>query len=358
MVFFLNYLYSVFCSFCSGRYYSNYKISNAALLFLYCPILTVWLLISGGQYFVGSDYPTYLDAFNGVGLEVFERKNEYLFVWIIDIFNYIGISGQFFFYFFYGINFLLLFFILKRIEYKFAYLFILLYFTVSTLYNNQLNVLRQSVAIYLCTYALILLLEKKKVKGYSLFIISIFIHSSSIFLMALSFFRKQVVKLTHKNMMVLLALSIVCGLMLKIEHLSLILPFLNDNLAWYISGGLIEENSLIVRISKYIFVPVYFLSLYNYNKFNLNNFEMSMYKWGVLAYCFRIGFINLTIINRVSYIFMLLSIYPIFFYFIYLCKSKKYVLYLLFILALSMLYFFKVVLLPKGEYLYDSIYFK
>lgn len=76
MVFFLNYLYSVFCSFCSGRYYSNYKISNAALLFLYCPILTVWLVISGGQYFVGSDYPTYLDAFNGVDLEVFERKNE------------------------------------------------------------------------------------------------------------------------------------------------------------------------------------------------------------------------------------------------------------------------------------------
>lgn len=65
---------------------------------------------------------------------------------------------------------LILFFylILKRIDLKYIFLFILLYITITGLFNNQLNALRQATAIYMGTYALILIVERKKWKAFFL----------------------------------------------------------------------------------------------------------------------------------------------------------------------------------------------
>jgi len=166
MVFFLNYVYSLLLAYLISKNYSRVKVSAGAFLGVLLPIFLIWLSICGGQYDVGTDYWSYYGFFNGEDFYKFRDSGEYLFAWIISLCNSLGLYGQSLFYVFYGINFYFFYLILKRIDLKYIFLFILLYITITGLFNNQLNALRQATAIYMGTYALILIVERKKWKAF------------------------------------------------------------------------------------------------------------------------------------------------------------------------------------------------
>lgn len=108
MVFFLNYLCPILYTYCLGQCYSRVKVSAGGLFLLLLPVFIIWLVICGGQYQVGADW-NYRYVFDGKYLDFYAEKNEYLFVWIISLFNNLGMHDQDLFYVFYGINFFFVF---------------------------------------------------------------------------------------------------------------------------------------------------------------------------------------------------------------------------------------------------------
>ena len=82
-----------------------------------------------------------------------------------------------------------------------------------------------------------------------------------------------------------------------------------------------------------------------------------MLKITILAYVIRIFCLKLTVTNRLGEYFTLLSIYPIYLVIEnYIQKKKKIELIILLSLVLG-LFFIKIIIFPKNEYLYSSYLF-
>ena len=356
MTFLLNYLYSVICAYCLRQHYAQRKLSSISLFILLFPIFSVWLFICGGQCGVGTDYGSYLYIFEG-NLDDFFEKHEYLFAGIVSFFNACGIYGQGLFYIFYAINFFFLFLVLKRFRIEQVYLFILLYITVTGLFNNQLNGLRQSTAIYVGTYAAFLIFENKSLKAAIFIVLATLIHQSAIILLFLYVFKYILRHSSFAFLFVLLFIAICLSLTLQITTITFLLPYLPEEYAWYILDGGVEERTFISKITKYIYIPLYLFSWRYFYKHRLSVGDNILFKIGWIAFCLRLSVINLTIISRIADYFLLLSILPLLLYLYCLYKTRNLFLFISIIFFLSIFYCLKVTVFARGEYLYNSIYF-
>lgn len=358
MTFFLNLLFSIVYSFVIGQAYDKKQISSVAFFVLILPLIVIWLLICGGQNGVGTDYEAYLGLFKGELIEQYSDKGEYLFFYIVTWANSIGLKGQILFYIFYGLGFYFFFLIVKRLEISYLFIFILLYLTVSNLFNNQLNGLRQAIATYIGTYAIIQLNENKK-WGYFFWCgVAFFLHiSSSVFFLVYLF--RWIEKVNFKLLYIILLGSFFIGFFLNLEKIFGILPIdqLPMSYAAYIESGKVKETQLLVRLTKYIFIPLYWFSISLIKTNKLNKEEAFLYYFGFFAFCFRLLLINIGYISRITESFLLLSLFPLFYYIRELYIQRKLIFFVVLVTGLIIFYFLKTVIFPTGEYLYNSIYF-
>lgn len=365
MVFALNLLYSLWCSSKLSYIYehSNIKKNFLSYFILSFPIWSIWLIICGGQYGVGADYFNYHDIFEGVGFlqaPYFYKKGEWIFASIVEFGISLNFPPQGFFYLFYFINFFFFYKILYELDIKYSYIFILLYICFSTVFNNQLNGLRQYTAIYIITYAIISYYRTKSLKKYFLYIIfASGIHISS--LLSLPFFliyKIQRLKLFHYYL--LLGFSILFIFVGSYDFITdKIGSFLPAHYAAYLDDSSNNtSNDLKKIVTKLIFVPFYYLSIGLIKNNSLKKKEFVLYNIGFISYSIRLFFIENFIFNRVGQLFVLLSILPIYLYIKYQIKECNKYNFWITVLAFIAFYFLKVIILPKQEYLYQSIYFQ
>lgn len=349
--FYLSLLYSYFVScYCRNQYYGV----RTALIFL-IPVFLIWLALCGGQYEVGTDYGSYLALFNGDDLSRYLYKGEVLFVSIIELCNAIGVRGQTLFYIFYSINFVFLTLIMSRFKSRQLFLFILLYIVVTSLFNNQLNILRQTTACYIGTYAGLLILENKRKKGLVFILLASMIHNMA--LVFLLFYANNIVcKLSIRTLFLFLIIFSFIGLNLNIEFLFNFIPFLPPDYAWHIQGGGVNEQKIFLIITKYIYLPIYLLSL-SYFRVRPEKYNQikGLYNWGILAFALRLFVVNLTIVSRIFDFFLLFSIFPLLFFLSEISTMRR-KLYYIIVASLIAIYSAKVLLFPTGEYDYKSIY--
>ena len=353
MTFFINLLFTLSICYIIGRTYSRNKFSNGALFTLLFCFGFFWIIICGGQYYVGTDYPTYLELFHGDNIEYYRFKNEYLFYYIVIIFNYIGVYGQSLFYIFYLINFIFLFLILKRLDLKFIFIFLLLYICYSNIFNNQLNMLRQATAIHICTYAGVLYSEGKYKYTSLWIIISSLIHISSLCMFSLFLFR-NIIKIKTIHLKIVLIISTVGMFFASSNMFSNFSNFLPLYYQTYLEREP-TDSSFMTLITKLIFIPLFWISCninynYSYNK-------KILYNIGFLGYCLKLLLLKVPVINRLSDYYIILSIFPIYFLLEYLFKCGKKFLFFTICICLIAIYGLKTILLPQAEYLYNSIYF-
>ena len=357
MTFLVNYLYSIVYAYCLGDSYGRRKLTPLALLFLLSPIFLLWLLICGGQFYVGTDYPSYFQIFEGYDLDLYLRKHEYLFVGIVVLCNKFGIHGQALFYIFYAIDFLFLFLIIKRIPTRYVFIFILLYITVTNLFNNQLNTLRQATAIYIGTYAVLLAIDNNHFKAFAFIVIASLIHQSALILILVLLFKRILLTVSYRGLSFSILVAIGMSFILQPEVLNFLLPFMPEDYAWYIERGTLEGQSFIAKLTKYIFVPIYLLAWNYFKKHDLPEQDNILFKFGWIAFCLRLSLINIPIVSRITDYALILSIFPLYLYLSHIMKDKHTFLFVSIIFLLSIFYCLKVTLLATGEYLYNSIYF-
>lgn len=356
MIFFLNLIFSIlYCDYIGrDKYVQNHYTKRC----LFLPLLFSWTLICGSQYYVGTDYPSYIYIFSGNNLDYFSGGGEYGFVLLIKFFNYIGFKGQDLYFIFYFITFLILYKIIDIIDIKYWSCYILLYIVVSSIFNNQLNIIRQSVTIYLGTWAAINIYNRKKVKALLLIIFATLFHLSAIFFVVFFLFPKRLrAQLSRFKLLLVITAGVIGGLMISLSFFDLFIDYLPSAYAWHLQSGSIEEINTINKITKYIFVPLYLMSIYYLPKLHLCGIDRWLFNWGIIGFGTRLLVMNLQIINRLSFIFLLISLFPLLYLLIYLIKEKRKLTVTFIYLGLILFYSIKVIIMPSNEYDYDSIFF-
>lgn len=361
MVFALNLLYSLICSFSFSRFYN---VGNKNKYITYCcfllPIWIIWLVICGSQDGVGTDYYSYYNIFSNPNETLFTYyyKQEYFFAWIVEFINYFKLPAQTGFFIFYLIGFLVIIKISTKLHHNTFFIFILLFIAYSTAFNNQLNGLRQYIALYWGTLSVILLYNKNGIIKFLVCIaIACMFHSSSLLYMPFIFFKYFKNKISYKFCIIFLLSSIVFSFVGSYNwiwnNLNFIIPI---KYMHYIGGDFDTSHGLSKMVTKLIFLPFYYYSLYLIKDKKLIGFDLYLFQVGFISYCIRLFFMDNIILNRIGVSFILISIFPIYYLlrYLYINKSfKKFHIISLFFIAF---YLLKVIVFPNQEYLYNSIF--
>jgi len=145
-------------------------------------ILVIYSVITGVRYDVGVDHLSYLNQYLYPQYKLLEQ--EFLFSFITNIFNKLGIHFSFYFGF---ISFIQLLFILLAFKDK-RHLYPFLLFSLISLQFFFINGgLRQSIVCCGFVYSLNFISEKKFLKYLIFILIGLFIHKSVVFLIPLYF---------------------------------------------------------------------------------------------------------------------------------------------------------------------------
>lgn len=329
------------------------KHNKYSIIAPYLPLILIWVFICGGQYGVGTDYFNYIKIFSGEKLDYFAHNGELIFAIFVTICNHVGIYGQGIFFIIYFISFILLFKFITYSKLDYSSVYILLYITISGLFNNQLNIVRQAFTVYIGSCAVFFIFDKKKFLALILILLSSLFHLSAITFLL---FFIPIKNLKKYLLYAILLTGIILSSLLSPNILNIFIPYLPPSYAWYIIGDGIGDVNFISYLTKLIFIPLYFLAIRNYHKYNLSGIKKKLFQWGIIGFSFRLAVINIGLVNRLSLVFILISLFPIYFYLEYLILIKsRYTIPIS--LGLIVFYMIKVILFPLREYDYHSYFF-
>lgn len=320
---------------------------------IWFPVLLIYFLPIAFQDGVGSDYPTYYNYFyNGDHIYYF-YKNEYLYYYLVELVRYLGIP-QLQFVFISFIQTILIFFIIFKLKNNgyLGWLVFILFFMVTGIYHNQMNGLRQFVALLTLPLILLYIYENKRVKAILLSFFAFFFHVSSIIPIIIIF----LLNLCYKkiNYRLFLIFFLVSPLLYFYDWSSYIFNFFSSNELFYAKYEDSEFNvnkSADGIVLKFLSLPflISFLWLYYFkNKDYMGDrlMYLCICLWSLTHFMFLMS-INIGIANRVYLYFVFFIIFPLY----YICVKSR-IMFLFVILFYLLFYFFKVIVFAKSEYMY------
>lgn len=352
MIYFLLFIYIYLYLFII-RIKSENKVKFIVYFF---PISTLLVLILGLQYNVGTDYFSYLHLASGnSGLKFITNHYEYLFAFLVRFVRYFK-EPQLIFLFSAIIQisfFTLIVYELKKMKFK-LHIFFFLYFTLMLIFFNQFNGIRQYISVYIIIYALFKLINSKKIIFITLvFLASLFHISSLIFLIFLILNPLLKMKFSKYKIIIIICSFILISLYdFSNIYIKIIkyLPFYNN----YIHStyfGRLSLQGIITKIPKLIIV---ISSIYFIDHSKLSKKETYLINLSYISIITLVMSFTSTLIWRFYHYLDFFLIIPV----LLLFHNKKYKkLRLLFGLILLFMFITKVILIPRGEYLYRWIIF-
>lgn len=330
---------------------------NRLSFFMGAALVSVpWIVIIGGQYNVGADYFPYLYFFNNPTTDGrFEPIFAFTSVFLYDI----GVIGQFQFFFFAFINALCFFVAVRKLEISRVMLFFFLFVTVSTLFNNQMNGIRQCVATFIVFLAFVEFYDSKIIAVLLIFLAAGFHYSALVCLPF--FFFKEIVLFATKRPRLLLLLTLIVTLLplgeVANRYIFAYLPdFIREETAYsamYEGNDYVNEQvGLQFKLSKLLLLPIYYLSLEILDRDYLSDKERLFFRFGILAFSLRCMLLMNNLVGRFSYYFWLPSILPIYYYIKYLLDNKLQLKAVACLAYSSIIYFIKVIM-AVNEYKYE-----
>ncbi len=339
---------------------SNYKQSGYWKLIGYsCPVLLFWILIVGCQYGIGTDYFSYIDIFEGKNFDYISGiRGEYVFSAIVQFLMFTGMPPQWGFIIIAIIEVLLLFYIMhESVDNKFIYLFFFTFICLGGTFHNQMNGLRQYLAIYIVSTIVCLLCNRRFFIALLLSVLTCFVHKSSAIILPIIFLIYQFrFKDSFKWLIIILSIGIILSFVFSNQILSLIIPYFDMYSHYFTSDG-VEEYGIIQKFTKYIYIPIFVLAIYRYPYFNLCPKRKWLFVFGIYGFAMKLSVMSLTTVSRMGLYLEIISCIPIVYLLIYVYQkhwTKKYIFLLLYLLAP---YAVKVLVMKTGEYSFDSIFF-
>jgi hypothetical protein len=339
-----------------------YIKSKIEFLIIYFAPMFIYGMGLALQYEVGTDYSSYVNYYFGDIPMRFYHNNEFIFYYLFKFIQYTNLGSQSIFVIVSIINTSLLFILLNKLKgYGFkSWLVFVLFFSVSTAYHNQMNVLRQYLAVMVVPLYFMFLYEKKYFKMLITSLIGVFSHK--IFIVAL-LFTPVVVLFKDKNrkyiFLIFLIAPIVYLFLFKYGFNQIVELFFRSY-SFYIDSDFLPTVNFEIIVTKLYYIPliIYFMVLYlrdDYSKTN-NIFRYFIFIF-TLTYCLYLTEFIFYTHGRIFQLFYIFYIFPLYFIINYSWQHKH--SYRLIIISLYILtpYILKVTILARGEYLYDSILF-
>ncbi len=321
-----------------------------------------WTLMIGSQLNVGSDYYSYLGTFrDGTNMRYLLYGKSYLFVYFVKFMWLLGIKGQGIYFVIAFIECLIFLKIMTGVfEYKKLYIALFIFICFSTVFNNQMNGIRQYIAIYMVTLSTVYFLKKKYIYWGLLFFSSIFFHKSSLFLLPLFgillFFKDKV--MNYKLQIALIVLGVILANINFMELLKQILPTIGYR--HYLYNGKLYEISFKSKIVELFFAPFFIYVVYKFGtlkKLKLSDLERNLFNIGVIGFIIKLATLSLNVLNRFNSYFEIFMIFPFVFFFMKAKGKKNKHIKILLWLAILGIYTLKVTLFAVREYSYNSIFF-
>ncbi len=331
------------------------------------PIVVVMILTFSLQYNVGTDYVSYTliatkDDFGLYRLNQFLDDKEYIFSSLIYISQYSGVPQLIFF-----LSALLqvipfgiaLYQLRKESISTFDMLF--MYFALSLSFFNQFNGIRQYIAVNLIFLSVLLILRNsRQIWPWILLLITPLVHHAAwIMIVAIiavlllyQLFQKQV---TSKKVFFIIAAFCLIFYFLDVNSAirKMIATFdVFDGFRGYIKSSYLEKMSLMEIATKVAKLVVVFYAVFRLDIDKLTKFEKKLLTLSYVAVFVMILAFSSTAIWRIYLFFDLFLIMPVVLFYKYTANKKEKVLINIYLLAFLAV---KILLFPRGEYLYASI---
>lgn len=315
-------------------------------------VLFIWTFIAGGQNGIGTDYYDYKDYFESLWGN---SRFELLFRLCSTVLYDCGIRGQGQFYFYAALNFIIIFFVGRKLGIRHWGIFYFLIIVVSTFFHNQMNMVRQAVACGL-VFAALTEHGSKPIKPLILIALASGFHRTALVFLPFVLFPKWIDRLVA-NPQRLLIISLVIALIpipVSINHAILrYTRFLfGDYYYMHYMGSAYAMRTVPFssKIVKLLLWPFFMWAVKKYQSDSNCTISNNAFMIGVLSYCLWIVLLVTPMTARISYYFMLPSMIPLYYLFSDLYdKKRQYVVTYLPMIFLLSIYLAKIYV-GKGEY--------
>lgn len=350
MIYLLLFVYIVVYS-----YIVSVQPKKGSFIFYFIPIAILLVMVSGLQDSVGTDYESYLNLVDGArGMGWIEKKNEFFFIFLISIvknFNNLqlifGLTGAI------QVLFLgLISYEIKKMNYE-LYHFFFLYFALSLTFFNQFNLIRQYIAVYIVIYALLELMNNKSIKFIILvFMASLFHHSAILFLVFLPAKGFLSRKYSSKIIIIIMGVLLLLSTLDMSKYVELVLS--HTRYSNYVGSSYskrIDIQGIITKIPKIFMV---LMSVCLIDKGDLEDKEIQLINLSYIGLGMQILSFTSSLIWRFYQYVDLYIIFPV----LILFNNKSWGILKMLISIISIaLLVTKIIVIPRGEYLYRSILF-
>lgn len=348
------FLFVFFYTFSYFALIEKYKASLLVML----PAFLVYFLVAGLQYDVGTDYFSYVNIYENKARHWFYfNRGEYLFFALNQGLNWLRMPSQSIFIVISFIQASLVFLYFKKIKVKgyILWLFFIVFFCVTNIYNNQLNGLRQYVVIAGLPLFTILVYEKKLIKSLFLLALLSFFHNTAWLLLMLY----PLFYLSDKFDKSLVLLFLFSGLayIFTGKFVYEITSFVLPSYLHYLSGVYAEQHTIILFLTKIYYLPVvfYFFSIYKKVDNDFGRYFHVMVFVFSITYWFFLLALSLGIATRIYYYFIFFYIFPVYYVLHFDFFRKRYFGFLIVLCYVVLPYLAKVTFLAEAEFLYKSI---
>lgn len=331
----------------------NYRASLIAML----PAFILYFFVAGLQYDVGTDYFAYRDIFQEEERHwYYFQKREYAFFGLNQFLNWLNLPAQSIFLVISFIQSFLIFLYFKKIKQVgvILWVFFVVFFTVTNIYNNQLNGLRQYVAITGIPLFTIFLHERKLLHSLGLLVVLSFFHNTA-WLLTIFYPIFYIQNKFNINLLVLFIISAV-GYFFAGGFIYDLTSFILPNYLHYLQSDLSEPHTISVFLTKLYYLPLvfYFYIIYRKDNTIIGSYIHFMLFVFSITYWFFLLALSVGIATRLYYYFIFFYIFPIYYILHYNYVRNRSIEFLFILVYIVFPYFLKVTALAKAEFLYDS----
>ncbi len=316
------------------------------------------------QFNVGTDYFTYKSYYtNETSLELYFRKGEFLFYYLyLSLINFsFGEQSIFYVSAIILMLFLWLFCIYAKCQKVRIWLVIYIFLFVTGIYHNQMNGLRNQLAIALFPIIFVFLSDRKWFFAVSSLFLALFFHASSVIGAFLFVLRYLYTKINFQHNVLKVFVASLLIYMFLPNFINVIVGAIFPRYVHYINSSYAEPVSLFNILTKLYYAPLLLISLIKYRKETNIKYVSNFFSFGMFVFCctywvfitmYKYGFMF-----RAYQMFVFFYIFPIYYLLENAMKNKKIVFTSVIFTYLSLPYFFKTLIIPKGEYLFQSYIF-
>ncbi|NMA64803.1 MAG: EpsG family protein [Clostridiaceae bacterium] len=320
----------------------------------FLPVAGLLILILGLQENVGTDYYAYYQLGQGLrSVAWMANRNEFLFIRLVKFVQKYG-TPQMLFGLVASIQVAFLMLIsyeVNKLEFK-LHDFFFLYFALALVFFNQFNGIRQYIAVYIIVYALLqLVIYEKKLVFFLLVGLAGLFHSSALYFLPFIVLQKMKdINWPYRRTLLVLGILFIIAMADINHYIEYVLVF--TKYRSYIGHGYFRRMDILGIVTKLPKLLIVLYSAFFLEKYNLKQFERRLLNLGYMACGVLIMSFSATIIWRFYQYVDLFLIFPV----LILFDKKEYGKRKFFIgFALLLILISKIILFPRGEYLYNSI---